>query len=63
MPPLRGQEGHFQSKLPHGLKYKVATLNARTTIELGQREAIELWMKQKGIDILLLQETKVRTDT
>ena len=61
--PLRGQERTFQTKLPHGLKYKVATLNTRTAVEPGQREAIELWMKQRRIDILLLQETKVRTDT
>ena len=43
--------------------WKIATLNIRGIIAPGKRDEIEKWMKENGIEILLIQETRAKQNT
>ena len=43
-------------------KLNIATWNIRGLNEITKRQQVDKWMETKGIDILLLQETKVNTE-
>ena len=48
-----------QIKIVLGRKFKMATLNTRSLKKPGMREEIEKWMKDNGIMVLALQETRI----
>ena len=64
---LRGRDARAiklsNSKLPHGGTLKVATLNIQGVMKAGLRRQVEIWMKERGVKILLLQETKSKFDS
>ena len=46
-------------KLEYGKDVCIAMLNVTTLATLGQRQAIEKWMRENRIDFLGMQETKL----
>ena len=43
-------------------KLTIATLNVTTLAQLAQRQLIEKWMQEYKIDILCIQETKIKNN-
>lgn len=60
---IRDSRGQMinNGKSSRNTKLKLASLNIRTTEEIGKRQRIEKWLKDKAIDIAMLQETKRNT--
>ena len=46
-----------------GTTIMMATLNMRGAKKIGAREEVEIWMKERGIQILGLQETRIANNT
>ena len=51
------------SKLTYGTEIWIATLNMRGSMKSGKREEIEIWMKERQIAVLAIQETHVGTNS
>ena len=56
-------KGRCPLKLDYARKVKIATLNCRGLAELSKRQQLIHAMKKLHIDILALQETKIKTDS
>ena len=50
-------------KIPHSKQIKVATFNIRGINEITKRQQLDEWMDSGKIDIALLQETKINTNS
>ena len=48
-----------REKMKYGKEYRIATINIRGAKRQGAREEVEEWMKQHGIDIANVQETRI----
>ena len=44
-------------------RLKIASMNCKGLNEIGKRQQIREWMREKKVDILMIQETKIKEQT
>ena len=57
------QEPNKTANSSYGKTIKVATINVRGINKAGKREEIETWMKKNNVQIVALQETRIKTNS
>ena len=61
--PTSSDQRSRAERIKYGALTRLATHNICTALAAGKREMIEIWMKEKDVMLLGIQETRIKTNT